>query len=110
MEEQFEDFIVQDTKYIATEQPYWKELEDTQIQLIHSIVRRTKIRTSVKEMIVTELDYAKKEKDSIGLYKREWELVVQTLKDKVDMKGTRNKDELHYLIRILSSFIKKEMI
>lgn len=110
MEEQFEDFIVQETKFTSTEQPYWKELEDTQIKLIHSIVRRTKIRTSAKEMIITELDYAKKEKDSIGLYKREWELVVNTLKDKVEMKGTRNKDEIEYLIKILSSFIKKEII
>lgn len=93
----------------ASERAYWKQLEPDQVKLVNSIVKRSKTRSSTKEMITSEIDYASKNKEDIGLYKKEWELVVNILKDKVEMKGTRNKDEIHYLIRILSSFIKKEM-
>lgn len=110
--------MIEQTEYIPSpygkvttnnEPIFWKEFEAKQAKLVQSIVSRFKTRNSIKELIVDELKYAQEKKDTIGLYKREWEFVLNCLKEKVEQKGIRNREEIDYLIRILSRSIKMDM-
>lgn len=103
------DAYVPQTMFYSTQTTYYKVLETSQVKLINSIVRRVKTRSSIKEMITTEMSYAADNKDSVGLYDYEWDFVVKSLTEKVEAKGTRNKDEINHLIKILKIFIKKEI-
>lgn len=110
--------MIEQTEYVPTpygaqrvnnEPIFWKEFEAKQAKLIQTIVSRFKTRNSIKELVVDELKYAQEKKDNIGLYKREWEFVLNCLKEKVEQKGIRNREEIDYLIRTLSRSIKMDM-
>lgn len=97
------------TVKVNSETIHWKELEEGQMKLIKSIVSRFRTRSAAKEMVVDEVSYALENKDIVGLYKREWKFIVEALKQKFDKKGTRNKEEIEYLIRVLERDIAMEM-
>ena len=94
--------------YESSEKTYWKEFELAHVKMINNIVKRAK-KQPFKEMVSTEIQYAVDKKEPIGLYSFEWKFVVDVLTEKLQTKGTRNKEEIEYLIQDITKFIKKEI-
>lgn len=93
----------------ATENIYWKQLEPGQLQILASVMRTHKTRESIKSMIVDELKYATQHEDEVGMFDYEWMYVIDRLNEKLLAKRIKNRDEIEHLVKVLTTFIKKEI-
>ena len=59
-------------------------------------------RVTTIHFILDELRYPG---DSVRLWDREWELLKEGLKKKIEEKGTRNREKLMHLLSLLSTKI-----
>lgn len=92
---------------VSSDEICWKKLEPLQLKIISNVMRNYKTRASIKEMITDEIKYASEHKDEVGMFRYEWQYVVDRLTEKLQAKRIQNREEIEHLIKILTIFIKK---